>query len=69
MNEELKTLLDLSERLRERIIEECQISRVTFWNWRNGKTPVPFWAKEKINLITKEISGKEVFIEEIVEKN
>jgi len=64
MNDELKNLLDLSDRLRERIILECQISRVTLWNWQNGKTPILFWAKEKINLIAKEISGKEVFIEE-----
>ena len=63
MNEELKTLLDLSDKIRERIIDECQISRVTFWNWRNGNTPIPFWAKEKINTITKQLSGKNVFPE------
>lgn len=64
MNEELKTLLDFSERIRERIINDCQITKVTFWNWRNGNTPIPFWAKEKINMITKEIAGKEVFVNE-----
>jgi hypothetical protein len=64
MNEELKSALDLSERIRDRIIDECQITRVTFWNWRNEKTPIPFWAKEKINLITKEMLGREVFFGE-----
>ena len=52
MNEDLKTALNLSEQLKERIITDCQITRVTFWNWKNGKTPIPFWAKEKINMIS-----------------
>lgn len=64
MNEELKAALELSECLKERIISDCKITRVTFWNWKNGNTPIPFWAKEKINGITKEILGKEVFEEE-----
>lgn len=61
MSEELKELLDLSEMLRVRIIKDCRITNMTFWNWRNGKTVVPFWAREKINTITNEIAGKEVF--------
>ena len=64
MNEELKMALDLSEHLKERIISDCKITRVTFWNWKNGKTPIPFWAKDKINVITIEILGKEVFVGE-----
>lgn len=64
MNEDLKTVLDLSDQIKRRIIEECKITRVTLWNWANGKTPIPFWAMEKINSISKEILGKEVFAEE-----
>ena len=66
MNEELKMALNLSEHLKDRIISDCQITRVTFWNWKNGKTPIPFWAKEKINGITIEMLGKEVFINESI---
>lgn len=62
MNEELLSMLDLSEQLKERIINDCHITSVTFWNWKKGNTPIPFWAKEKINLITRDIAGKEVFI-------
>ena len=65
MNEELKGVLELSDKIKTRIIDECQITRVTLWSWVNGKTPIPFWAKEKINSISKEILGKEVFVEEI----
>jgi hypothetical protein len=64
MNEELRTILELSDQIRDRIIEECQITRATFYNWKNEKTPIPFWAKEKINEITKETLDKEVFINE-----
>ena len=64
MNEELKAALELSEQLKERIISDCKITRVTFWNWKNGNTPIPFWAKEKINRITSEILGREVFVGE-----
>ena len=61
MNEELKNLMTLSERVRSRIIEECHISRVTFWNWLNGNTPIPFWAKEKIDAISLQEVGKTIF--------
>jgi hypothetical protein len=64
MNEELKSVLNLSDKFRDRIMRECKVSRVTVWNWANGKTPIPFLAKEKINLITKEILGKEIFLGE-----
>ena len=60
MTEDLKAVLSLSERIKERIIGECKITRVTLWNWTNGKTPVPFWAQEKINSITQELLEKEV---------
>ena len=63
MNKDLNfaDILDISVHLRWRIINECRISNATFWNWRSGKTPVPFWAKEKINIITKDLLGQEVF--------
>ena len=64
MNNELKKVFDSTDLLKERIISDCKISQVTFWNWKNGNTPVPFWAKEKINLISKEIIGKEIFNED-----
>ena len=64
MNEELKKVMELSERVRNRIIEECRISRVTFWNWQNGKTPIPFLAKEKIDEIMLQEVGKTIFAEQ-----
>ncbi|MDR2915587.1 MAG: hypothetical protein LBV74_12270 [Tannerella sp.] len=64
MNEELKKLLDLSSRIRSRIKEECQITRITLYNWLNGKTPIPFWAKEKIDIIVMEETGNKIFSEE-----
>ena len=47
MNDEFKNVLDLSERVRERIIKDCRISRVTFWNWVNEKTPIPLVGKRE----------------------
>ena len=64
MNEDLKQILELSSRIRERIINECQITRATLSNWLNGKTPIPFWAKEKIDVIVMEETGHKVFSKE-----
>jgi hypothetical protein len=64
MNEDLKQLeqaLKLSCRIRDRIIDECRISRATWWNWKGGKTEIPFWAKEKIDLIAQQELGRKVF--------
>jgi hypothetical protein len=61
MNEDLKQVLKLSSRIRERIINDCHITRATFSNWLNGKTPVPFWAKERIDVIVYEEIGKKIF--------
>jgi hypothetical protein len=61
MNEELKQLLQLSSRIRERIIAECRITRATFSNWQNGKTPIPFWAEGIIDAIVLKEAGKTVF--------
>jgi hypothetical protein len=61
MNEDLKQVLNLSSHVRERIINECQITRGTLHNWLNGKTPIPFWAKEKIDLIVNEDFGRKIF--------
>jgi hypothetical protein len=57
MNEDLKQLLELSSRIRKRIVNECQITRATLSNWLNSKTPIPFWAKEKIDMIVIEETG------------
>jgi hypothetical protein len=59
--ENLTQLLNLSLVIRSRIIGECRITKATFLNWTNGKTPIPFWAKEKINKITKDMVDREVF--------
>ena len=64
MNENLKRVLDLSDQLRVRITAECKISRATLLNWAHGRTPIPFWAEERINKVTKELMGEEIFIEE-----
>jgi len=61
MNQEFKNVLWVSDRIRIGIITDCKITRATLWNWANGKTPIPHWAKEKINRITKYEIGKEVF--------
>ena len=64
MSEELKELLEFSEIIRERIISECRITNATFLNWKKDITPIPFWAKERINAITEQIVGKKVFANE-----
>ena len=64
MNEELKQLLGLSSRIRERIINECHITRATLSNWLNEKTPIPVLAKEKIDLIVLDETGHKVFSQE-----
>jgi hypothetical protein len=60
MNEELKQLLQLSSRIRERIITECRITRATLSNCQNGKTPIPFWAGEIIDKIVLQEAGKTI---------
>ena len=61
MHEDLKQVLRMSERIRIDILLDCKITRATLHNWENGKTPIPFWAKEKINRITLDVIGKETF--------
>ena len=64
MNDELKEVLALSSRIRERIINECKITRATLSNWLNGNTQIPFWAKEKIDLILHQEVGKTIFTDQ-----
>jgi hypothetical protein len=58
MIEELKEAISISSRIRSRVISECQITKQTFLNWVNEKTPVPFWAEEKIHKIIEQELGK-----------
>jgi hypothetical protein len=64
MEEKLKLLLNLSAHIRERIIKECRITRATLANWLNKKTPIPFWAKEKIDLIIMQETDKRIFFQQ-----
>lgn len=48
------------DRFRDRIIEECHVSRQTFYNWSIGK-PMEKKFKPIINKISQEIYGKSVF--------
>ena len=52
---------------RERVIKECNISRVTYYKWENGST-VSEKYKPIINQIAEEIYGKPAFEEEGGEK-
>jgi hypothetical protein len=61
MNEELKGLFGISDRIKERVMNDCKITRVTLWNWLNGNTPIPFWAKEKIDAILIQEVGRTIF--------
>jgi hypothetical protein len=61
MSKELKRVLETSLRIRDNILKDCQITKATLSNWSTEKTPIPFWAKEKINKITQTEIGKELF--------
>ena len=67
MIQNLKQVLTISDQIRNDIRKECKISNATLWNWSNGRTPIPFWAKEIINEITKDALGKELFTEQEIE--
>lgn len=53
------------ETIRKRIISDCRITSQIFTNWKNGYTDVPELAKEKINVIAREISKNEINTEGI----
>ena len=61
MNVELKNVLEISDRIRSRILRECRITRATLCNWINARSPVPFWAREKIDAIVLQEIGRTVF--------
>jgi len=61
MNKELKEMMGVSDRIKARVINECKITRVTLWNWLTGNTPIPFWAKEKIDAILYQEVGRSYF--------
>ena len=65
MDEELKKLLGLSNRIRGRIINECGITKATYSNWLRGKTPVSLLAQEKIDSIVMEETGEKMFFKSI----
>ncbi len=44
-----------------RILEECCISRRTYYNWRIGSCKIPELAKKVINNIAQEISESQIF--------
>jgi len=66
MNDNLNSVLSitLQMRLRQMIVRECRISRATLSNWLTGKTPIPFWAKEKIDTIIQQELGRTVFTDQ-----
>jgi len=66
MNNELSNLLSISLQLkiRQMIVSECRISRSTLSNWLLGKSPIPFWAKEKIDAILQQELGRTVFTDQ-----
>ncbi|MFT3753705.1 MAG: hypothetical protein QM800_12805 [Paludibacter sp.] len=45
------------DNIRERIIEDCKISKQVFRHWKNGNSKVPALAKPIIN----RIAGKNIF--------
>lgn len=43
--------------VRDKIIEECGISRAVFYNWYGGISPIPILAQKEI----ERIAGKKIF--------
>lgn len=43
--------------VQDRIINECKITKFTFYNWTSGKCRIPELAKDKILVI----AGKQIF--------
>ena len=48
------------ERFRDRIMRECNISRSTWSNWRNGAVPEKKY-RQIINQVAAEMFGRPVF--------
>ena len=53
----------LFDRFRKRVMEECNVSRQTWYNWANGKQ-IEAKYKHIINRVATELYGKMVFDEE-----
>ncbi len=64
----LKKVFLLSDKIRRRIIHECDVTRQTVNGWANGK-PVRKSEQKVINEIIKKELGYTIFKEEINENN
>lgn len=59
----IKPDTSLFDRFRERVMDECNVSRQTWYNWAGGRT-IEAKYKPIINRIAQELYGKAVFSEE-----